>query len=85
MAHPHNPDWPDGYKPSMVEIHVNFARLIVEGINDDIIVDPDSMVDTLDLLDECATFGCALVPDFTGVSRDGYFGTLEVRAKGRKR
>jgi len=72
MAHPHNPDWPDGYKPTAVEIHTNFARLIAEGINDDIIVDPDSLVSVNDLLDQCATFGVALVPDFTGMANKAY-------------
>ena len=72
MAHPHNPNWPDGYQPTAVEVHTNFARLIAEGINDDIIVDPDSLVSVNDLLDECATFGVALVPDITGMANKAY-------------
>ncbi len=76
MAHPHNPDWPNVYQPTAVEVHTNFARLIAEGINDDVIVDPESMVCTNDILDECATFGCTLVPDFTGVANTAYFESL---------
>jgi len=73
MAHPHNPDWPDDYKPTASEVHMNFARLIAEGINDDIIVDPESLVCASDILDECATFGIALAPDFTGIASPAYF------------
>ena len=76
MAHPHNPDWPDGYEPTAIEIHMNFARLIAEQINDDIIIEAESLLTTTDILDECATFGCVLVPDFTGVANTAYFESL---------
>ena len=55
---------------------MNFARLIAEQINDDIIVDSDSLLTTNDVLDECATFGCALVPDFTGMANKAYAESL---------
>ena len=76
MAHPHNPDWPNGYQPTAVEVHTNFARLIAEAINDDIIVDYESLVSVNDFLDECARFGVALVPDFTGMANEAYAESL---------
>ena len=76
MAHSHNPNWPDGYRPTAIEVHMNFARLIAEQINDDVIVDSDSLLTTNDVLDECATFGCALVPDFTGMANKAYAESL---------
>ena len=75
MAHPHNPDWPDGYEPTAVEVHTNFARLIADAINADIISGGDP-VRTLDVLDECAILGCILMPDFAGVASVAYYEAL---------
>ena len=76
MAHPHNPNWPHDYKPTATEVHMNFARLIADAINTDIIVDADSSVCTSDILDECATYGIALSPDFNGIAGDAYMESL---------
>jgi len=73
MAHPHNPDWPDDYEPTLIEIHMNFARLLAESINARSALDGWAIHD---VLDECATFGCALVPDFTGVANKAYAESL---------
>jgi hypothetical protein len=71
MSHIHNPDWPDDYKPTEVEIHMNFARMLVDEI------DPDWVfMNTLDLLDALATFGIVLAPDFKGVANYGYLAAV---------
>lgn len=76
MTHPDNSNWPDGYKPTGIEIHMNFARLIAESINADIIVGTESLLTAVDILDECATFGILLSPDFEGVSNYSYLAAL---------
>ncbi len=71
MSHIHNPDWPDDYKPTEVEIHMNFARMLVDEI------DPRRMMtSTLDFLDVLATHGIVLAPDFKGVANYGYLAAV---------
>ena len=65
--HPHNVNWPADYKPSLSEIHTNFARLIAEGTG-------ASLLDTLDL---CGIYGCVLVPDFEGIASPAYLEALK--------
>ncbi len=71
MSHPHNRDWPDDYLPTPVEIHMNFARMLIDEI------DPDWVfMNTLDFLDALATHGIVLAPDFKGTANYGYLAAV---------
>ena len=71
MSHPHNRDWPDDYLPTPVEIHMNFARMLIDEI------DPDWVfMNTLELLYALATHGIVLAPDFKGTANYGYLAAV---------
>jgi hypothetical protein len=70
MSHPHNENWPDDYLPTPVEIHINFARMLIEEIIE------FEEVNTLDFLDALATHGIVLAPDFEGTANYGYLAAV---------
>ena len=72
MSHPHNKNWPDDYLPTPVEIHMNFARMLINEIDQF----DDEIMSTLDFLDVLATHGIVLAPDFEGTANYGYLAAL---------